>query len=34
MLSILPIDLVKVVKIAAIKDGLKLSGAVEEALRD
>ena len=34
MLSILPIDLIKVVKIAAIEDGLKLSGAVEEALRD
>ena len=34
MLSILPIDLIKVVEIAAIEDGLKLSGAVEEALRD
>jgi hypothetical protein len=34
MLSILPIDPIKVVKIAAIEDGLKLSGAGEEALRD
>jgi hypothetical protein len=30
-LSILPIDLIKV---NAIEDGLKLSGAVEAALRD
>ena len=28
------IELIKVVKIAAIEDGLKLSVAVEEALRD
>lgn len=28
MLSILPIDLIKVAKTAAIEDGLKLSGAV------
>jgi hypothetical protein len=34
MLSILSIDLIKVVKNAAIEDSLKLSGAVEEALRD
>jgi hypothetical protein len=30
MLSVLPIDLIKVVKITSIEDGLKLSGGVEE----
>jgi hypothetical protein len=30
MLSFLPIDLIKVVKITSIEDGLKLSGGVEE----
>lgn len=34
MLSILPTNLIKETKIAAIEDGLKLSRVVEEALTD
>jgi hypothetical protein len=34
MLSILPTDLIREVKIAVAEDSIKLSGAVEQSLRD